>query len=60
MPNDNQPKTRAELEAANRELRTSLKKCEALVEECRERLVAAHTRVRNYDDAPPRRRETKA
>ncbi len=58
MSNDNQPETRAELEAANRELRTSLKKCEALVQECRERLVAAHTRLRSPDDDLSRRRET--
>ncbi len=39
--NDDQP-TRAELEAANRELKASLKKCEALVADCRDNLVAAH------------------
>ena len=38
--NDNQPPSRAELEAANRELKASLKRCEELVADCRDRLVA--------------------
>jgi cellobiose-specific phosphotransferase system component IIA len=40
--NDDQLPTRAELEAANRELKASLKKCEALVADCRDKLAAAH------------------
>jgi hypothetical protein len=42
LSNDNQRPTRAELEAANRELRASLKRCEALVSDCRDKLVEAH------------------
>jgi cellobiose-specific phosphotransferase system component IIA len=40
--NDDQLPTRAELESANRELQASLKKCEALVADCRDKLAAAH------------------
>jgi hypothetical protein len=37
--NDNQLHTRAELEASNRELRASLKRCEALVSDCKDKLA---------------------
>jgi hypothetical protein len=40
--NDNQCPTRAELEATNRDLRDSLKKCEELVADCKDKLVVAH------------------
>jgi len=40
--NDDRLPTRAELEAANRELKASLKKCEARVADCRDKLAAAH------------------
>ena len=40
--NDNQLPTRAELNAANRELKASLKRCEALVSDCKDKLVEAH------------------
>lgn len=40
MSNDNQPSTVAELKQANRELTESLKKCQALVDQCRDRLAA--------------------
>ena len=40
--NDDQLPMRAELEAANRELKASLKKCEALVADCRDKLAAPH------------------
>jgi hypothetical protein len=42
ISNDNDPPSRAELQAANRELKASLKRCEELVDDCRDRLVAAH------------------
>ncbi|HUQ31501.1 MAG TPA: hypothetical protein VM095_05240 [Pyrinomonadaceae bacterium] len=51
MSNDNRPETRAELEATNRALRMSLKKCEAMVEACREKLAAAQARLRWSDIA---------
>jgi hypothetical protein len=38
--NDNQLATRAELEASNRELRASLKKCEDLVSDCKDKVQA--------------------
>ena len=41
IPNDNDAPTRAELEAANRGLKSSLEKCEALVADCREKIAAA-------------------
>jgi hypothetical protein len=37
--NDNQLHTRAELEASNRELRASLKRCEDLVSDCKDKLA---------------------
>ncbi len=40
--NDDRLPTRDELEAANRELNASLKKCEALVADCRDKLAAPH------------------
>ena len=40
--NDNQLPTRAELETSNRELRASLKQCEELLGDCRDKLVAAY------------------
>ena len=40
--NDNRPPTRAELEASNRELRASLKKCEDLVSDCKDKLLQAY------------------
>ncbi len=57
MLNDNRPETRAELEASNRALRMSLKKCEALIAQCREKLREARTRLvpRGNDDAAGRR-----
>lgn len=44
--NDNQMPSRTELEAANRDLRASLKACEELVSDCREKLAAAYGLVR--------------
>jgi hypothetical protein len=38
--NDNEPASMAELKQANRDLSESLKKCQALVAECREKLVS--------------------
>jgi len=40
--NDNQLATRAELEASNRELRASLRKCEDLVSDCKDKLLQAY------------------
>jgi hypothetical protein len=40
--NDNQLATRAELEASNRELRASLKRCEDLVSDCKDKLLQAY------------------
>ena len=40
--NDNQLPTRAELEASNRELKASLKQCEELLSDCKDKLVAAY------------------
>ena len=40
--NDNHRHTRAQLEAANRDLRASLKQCEDLVSDCKDKLVAAY------------------
>ena len=40
--NDNQLATRAELEASNRELRSSLKRCEELVSDCKDKLLQAY------------------
>lgn len=61
MSNDNRPETRAELQATNRALRTSLKKCEALVQECREKLAAAQARLGwlDSDGTPHRQSEVK-
>lgn len=42
LSNDNQLLTRAELEASNRELRASLKRCEDMVSDCKDKLVAAY------------------
>ena len=42
LSNDNEQQSRAELEATNRELRASLRKCEELVSDCKDKLVAAH------------------
>lgn len=42
LSNDNQLATRAELEASNRELRASLKRCEDLVSDCRDKLLQAY------------------
>jgi hypothetical protein len=42
LMNDNQRLSHAELEASNRELRASLKRCEDLVADCMDKLVAAH------------------
>ncbi len=39
VPNDNEPETRADLIAVNRELKSSLRRCVALVPECREKLA---------------------
>jgi hypothetical protein len=41
VSNDNQPATIAELKLANRELRDSLKRCQELVADCREKLGAS-------------------
>lgn len=40
VSNDNEHQTVAELNEANRELRESLKRCQVLVAECREKLAA--------------------
>ena len=40
--NDNQLPTRAELEAANRELKANLKQCEEMLSDCKDKLVAAY------------------
>ena len=40
--NDNQLPTRAELESSNRELKASLKQCEELLSDCKDKLVAAY------------------
>jgi hypothetical protein len=40
MHNDNEAATMAELETENRRLRSSLKKCQAMVEDCRAKLAA--------------------
>ena len=42
LSNDNRLPTRAELEASNRELRASLKRCEDLVSDCKDKLVTAY------------------
>lgn len=54
MSNDNQPATVAELRQANRELTESLKKCQALVAERREKL-AANGEASFLDASPPQR-----
>lgn len=61
MLNDNQPETRTELEASNRALRMSLKKCEALIAECREKLQEARSRLasRGNDNAVSLRNATR-
>ncbi len=38
--NDNEAATMAELETENRRLRSSLEKCQAMVEDCRTKLAA--------------------
>jgi hypothetical protein len=40
MSNDNEPSSVTELKQANRDLTESLKKCQALVAECRDKLAA--------------------
>lgn len=40
--NDNQLPSRAELETSNRELKASLKRCEELVSDCKDKLVSAY------------------
>ena len=40
--NDDQIPTRAELETSNRELKASLKRCEDLVSDCKDKLVTAY------------------
>lgn len=40
MSNDNEPVSVAELKQANRELSDSLKRCQTLVAECRDKLAA--------------------
>jgi hypothetical protein len=40
--NDNRPATRAELEASNQQLRASLKRCEDLVSDCKDKLMQAY------------------
>lgn len=40
MSNDDEPASVAELRQANRELSESLKRCQTLVTECREKLAA--------------------
>jgi len=51
--NDNQLATRAELEASNRELRASLRKCEDLVSDCKVKLLQATT-TPTIDQKPDR------
>jgi HPt (histidine-containing phosphotransfer) domain-containing protein len=40
--NDNQLPTRAELETSNRQLRASLKQCEELLADCKDKLIVAY------------------
>lgn len=42
LSNDNQVLTHAELETSNRELRASLRRCEDLVADCKDKLAAAY------------------
>ena len=47
LSNDNHVLTHAELQTSNRELRASLRRCEDLVADCKDKLAAA------YGIAPP-------
>jgi len=42
LSNDNQLPTHAELETSNRELRASLRRCEDLVADCKDKLAVAY------------------
>ncbi len=53
MSNDNKVETRSELKLMNQELRLSLRKCQAMVQECREKL--ADVEDRGERDAGSRR-----
>ena len=48
--NDNQMLTRAELLASNRALSASLKRCENLVADCKDKLAEAYGLTRPDDD----------
>ena len=59
--NDNELATRAELEASNRQLRASLKRCEDLVSDCKDKLMQVYglTNLRKRKDqerAPDKKR----
>jgi len=66
MINDNEPESVDELKAANRALTRSLKRCQALVDECREKLAEgqppflldedAREADRRQDQGEPKRR----
>ena len=51
MINDNEPESVDELKAANRALTRSLKRCQALVEECREKLAEGQPPFLVHEDA---------
>lgn len=51
--NDNQVPTYAELETSNRELRASLRRCENLVADCKDKLAAAYGLASPEENAEP-------
>jgi len=53
LSNDNQLPTKAELETSNRELRASLKRCEDLVADCKDKLATAYGLTRPEEAAKP-------
>lgn len=55
MSNDNEPASVAELKQANRELSESLKRCQTLVAECRDKLAAKGEASFLIDPARPPR-----
>ncbi len=58
MSNDNRPETRNELVATNHALRTSLEKCEAIVDEFRKKLTQTQAQLGSLEsDTTPHRRD---
>lgn len=55
LSNDNQIPTRAELLESNRKLQASLKRCEALVADCKDKLVDAYGLTRPDEDRDAQR-----